>query len=293
MKTLTLSLLIFLTITAICQNSFQGNSLSNLKKVENEAYIFDSLLWVSIKDSTTLPENDSLCNNSTINSIFVSSNVTDYYKAPFKINDTEVYQIRCNCEELNLRLELQETQLFDQVMDFEPGYLEFNAIDSSVLPAIDSFCYNPVLNELFNNFSVQSINLLYGFDADEPILRGLTEIYGDFVHYELMLELEKYDTLITNIRMIGQCYPDLGIFWDKNEIVINIFPNPFDLGVNISSNTSEPKSIQIYNISGQLIEQRNFTDTVYFDTSSFNKGIYLVRIVGQNNLLELKTIIKL
>ena len=80
---------------------------------------------------------------------------------------------------------------------------------------------------------------------------------------------------------IGSC--TTAVHEIKNEMPINIFPNPAANSINIEA---QPKSqIEIYNIEGQLINNFiNDLNTTNVNISSYTYGIYFVKVKTQNGI---------
>jgi photosystem II stability/assembly factor-like uncharacterized protein len=77
---------------------------------------------------------------------------------------------------------------------------------------------------------------------------------------------------------------------------LNIYPNPAENTVNIVLYNSElgKAELQIFNAIGQMIESRHFNNNTVnkIDISQFEKGIYLVQIKTETQLIENKFIVK-
>ncbi|MBP7497435.1 MAG: fibronectin type III domain-containing protein, partial [Bacteroidales bacterium] len=78
-----------------------------------------------------------------------------------------------------------------------------------------------------------------------------------------------------------------------NSLNYNIYPNPTTGVINFSiSATSKAVDIYIYNISGSLIYQQNITSSSSIDLSSYNKGIYFIKVMSDKNVKTDKIIIQ-
>jgi len=87
-----------------------------------------------------------------------------------------------------------------------------------------------------------------------------------------------YGQLITNVKELSNCK-------------INIYPIPAQKLINIDSkeNISE---IQIYNLLGEVIlKMQNLEKNQKVDVSNFNKGIYFVKFISENNETIIKKIV--
>ena len=59
--------------------------------------------------------------------------------------------------------------------------------------------------------------------------------------------------------------------------VMSIAPNPSNVVITINPNGSEKMNVKIYDIRGQIIEERTiYGNSERVDLSKYNKGVYLV-----------------
>ena len=85
-----------------------------------------------------------------------------------------------------------------------------------------------------------------------------------------------------------------GTLADSNNLDnILLFPNPASqfVGLKIPRNYSPIRSLKVYNITGALIEQKAFPgtdETLRFDISRYNNGVYLMEINSENRKDVLK-----
>lgn len=79
---------------------------------------------------------------------------------------------------------------------------------------------------------------------------------------------------------------------DFSNIKVSIYPNPTSEKISIVSNQLI-KSISIYTIEGKLISEKTTNSNQdKIDMTSYNDGIYIIRITDENNLITSKKIIK-
>lgn len=82
-----------------------------------------------------------------------------------------------------------------------------------------------------------------------------------------------------------------GLSVNNNSIdTFNIFPNPVSDILNISSN-SIIQNLSIYNMNGQKVIETN-TSLKQIDISNFSSGVYLLKVVGENEEIIYKKIVK-
>ncbi len=89
---------------------------------------------------------------------------------------------------------------------------------------------------------------------------------------------------------IWYIYGNVGIEEDvKEEIVtgIKVYPNPFSNKVIITSKKSE---VDIYDISGRLVDSFSLQGTVEWNTSSLSSGIYFLRFKTENSVITKKLV---
>src|SRR5690606_6326331 len=74
---------------------------------------------------------------------------------------------------------------------------------------------------------------------------------------------------------------------------IEIFPNPTQDFLNISSSNQPFKSLRIYNITGQTISvlQQNNSNFAQISLLGYEKGIYILEVIFENGLTEMKKIV--
>ena len=92
---------------------------------------------------------------------------------------------------------------------------------------------------------------------------------------------------------------ELSIEMDNNFNLFNVYPNPFNstISIQVNNNLINPYRVQIFNLSGKLIETIDFKsfydNSINWDASNLKSGIYLVNFSSNNNSLTKKiTLIK-
>jgi hypothetical protein len=104
---------------------------------------------------------------------------------------------------------------------------------------------------------------------------------------------DSYGCTATDIIVIT-VIDNTGISITESETNINIYPNPTNnlLYLDIKNN-SEPISITISNLEGQIIFSSIFESNInqqIFDLSEFSKGIYLVTITLNGKIFKEKIV---
>jgi hypothetical protein len=79
----------------------------------------------------------------------------------------------------------------------------------------------------------------------------------------------------------------------ENEIITNIYPNPFMDYFKIETEANKTLSFQLFNATGQLIRQENFYNNLTInDLSMLSKGVYFYTIVDGNRVLKAGKVLK-
>jgi len=84
------------------------------------------------------------------------------------------------------------------------------------------------------------------------------------------------------------------LYVDSNEqFKIELSPNPFENNIFIKSNEEGKLKYDIYNIEGKLLLNGYFNKTDYIDLSILNKGLYLINVYMDEQLIYTDKIVKL
>jgi len=73
---------------------------------------------------------------------------------------------------------------------------------------------------------------------------------------------------------------------------ISVYPNPVNNELHISMPANSNTEIQIYNIKGELMEKinKNSSKDISFNTQNWTSGMYLIRIINEDQILNKKFI---
>ena len=92
---------------------------------------------------------------------------------------------------------------------------------------------------------------------------------------------------------------ELSININSNFNLFEIYPNPFNstISIQVNNNLVNPYQMQIFSLSGKLVETIDYkkfqNNSVSWDASELNSGIYLVNFVSQDRSLTKKiTLVK-
>lgn len=85
----------------------------------------------------------------------------------------------------------------------------------------------------------------------------------------------------------------VGIHNHKSDQYLSIYPNPTGQSISIRTNVILPYELMITSLKGQILFSAQCNESVHFiDLSSFQKGVYLIRIRSKQTM-RIKRIIKL
>ena len=76
------------------------------------------------------------------------------------------------------------------------------------------------------------------------------------------------------------------------EVDIKIFPNPTSDYLNVCSDISSVILVEIFNVNGQKFFKSSENASHTIDVSSFSKGIYIINIYRQNQLIKTVKLLK-
>ena len=183
---------------------------------------------------------------------------------------------------------------------------EISAPGVEVVSSISSFTeesYTPVTQNYYNGrhyiFAKMS-----GTSMSSPAVTGIVALMlqanpnlsTDEVR-EILFSSARNDNMTGNIHTTGQMSDIWG--WGKADayhavaqavgrlsigdpsdrlLPIMAFPNPATLSTTIATGTSNPASVRIYDESGRLIWEGSALGETTINTTSWNKGIYIIRV---------------
>ena len=104
------------------------------------------------------------------------------------------------------------------------------------------------------------------------------------------LAVSAYDTLIWSyINKLNSGCTLTSVKKNKTENMVSIFPNPTKNSFNIKTDLLDNFSVSIFNMQGQILqEQKNINNNFEFDVSTYEKGIYFVRLFNDNGFSEIQ-----
>ena len=104
------------------------------------------------------------------------------------------------------------------------------------------------------------------------------------------LAISAYDTLIWSyINKLNNGCNLTSIKEKKSENNSSIFPNPTKNSFYIKTDLLDNFSVSIFNLQGQILqEQKNINNNFEFDVSTYDKGIYFVRVFNDEGFSEIQ-----
>lgn len=85
----------------------------------------------------------------------------------------------------------------------------------------------------------------------------------------------------------------LSISDNFKQTVFSIFPNPTSNLITLQTNQIiQNGKIQLTDLSGRLVQQFNFDQSLQIDLSHFSNGVYLINFFGDGNLLSVQKLVK-
>jgi hypothetical protein len=90
--------------------------------------------------------------------------------------------------------------------------------------------------------------------------------------------------------------PSVGLKENDLKNNINIYPNPTSNIINIEASTSsatDKLKIEISNVIGQVLISENQTNQrSSFNIQNFPSGLYFIKLISEDNVIETRKIIK-
>jgi predicted outer membrane repeat protein len=236
--------------------------------------------------------NNTICNNSSdyapgiyvsggyhfINSIIWGNGNTSIYPEQIYISDSRNNPSVQNCviekgEDYNMSL----FTIFDNVYFDNPNFLRLN----------ETLTYNR--DSIIAYWSIDTTSIC----AD----KGINTYYRS-VELNLKNDINFNNRVSNEVVDIGafefQNSPDIPnfIFDNVKENDLIIYPNPTNGKIWIDLDSKEILTIELFDMSGKLIQSRSFYRNTQIDISQFPQGIYNLLIKDKNKTLKTNKIIK-
>ena len=78
----------------------------------------------------------------------------------------------------------------------------------------------------------------------------------------------------------------------NSENLLNVYPNPTKDILCIKPLDNQKYDVSIYSIHEHLVSHYSNLDTNQIDIKNLEKGIYILKITSQNNIIHIQKIIK-
>jgi hypothetical protein len=190
----------------------------------------------------------------------------------------------------------------------KPGdYLPNNSdisqtIDSIKVTTIDSILINNSyrksfnLNVTFTQGGTDTVSIIEGIGSTGGLLEEIPPYYVFQEEVGKILNCVQVDSqIIYNAFNSSSCEVSTGIMKTPPKVNLKIFPNPVEMGGNISiQGILENYSLTISNVLGQIVfsTPMNNSQSIALPGSIIS-GVYICRILTQDNLLMTKKIVVL
>ena len=262
-------------------------------------------IWVSPKDSSALPINNTVTGNAELNKIF-----EDYHIEKYNFLDildlgydekTAIYEIHLKKEYAHwgnsLTARLNYLKVFDLICTPCLNYggqcaslIHFEAIDNSLLPCSPTRSCNDKMNAILARHNVLS------YEQSFPYSQSLSEVIT--ISYYADNPINLYNDLLSLNDLLQYLFLDCDYnanlfilstteFETMSSVVVS--PNPVQDYMSISG--VDPQWITLYDAIGRIVfTQTNCLDKI--DMSYFPKGLYLLHIISDKGIVYTKKLIK-
>ena len=82
------------------------------------------------------------------------------------------------------------------------------------------------------------------------------------------------------------CLSFVGLNDLDNDIDIQLFPNPFQENVTITTNRNGPVCIYLYDITARLLIQRGFSNSTILNTDQLSSGMYIYEVRSEGVVMQ-------
>jgi len=66
------------------------------------------------------------------------------------------------------------------------------------------------------------------------------------------------------------------------DYIVNVFPNPANEYINVSSTNPSEQLIKVYSLTGKLVVETSFTSTIKIDISTLSTGTYIYNVIDKS-----------
>jgi hypothetical protein len=278
--------------------SFYVVTLGQQDRIENRLQI-----GVVIQDSSAIPEQNGLTQNSLFNALLDSFQVISYfhdytYYYGMQSSDTvEVFGFNLKSENnedvdiIEFYDRLLSLNLFEMVIPYSKSLMVF-PLDTSIYPISNTLSGNSIINAILTEYNIIGYYRPY-IDAVDSNLHKYVRIECDCDIVELYKELSAfYGQYFGGFFIEEKAWTEDLEIQDYTIDNINIYPNPTNgiFVLNLGENTGVTH-LDIVDISGKIIKSQNVEgNTAIINISDSKQGIYIVRIYFENRVINHKII---
>jgi hypothetical protein len=278
--------------------SFYVVTLGQKDRIENRLQI-----GVVIQDSSAIPEQNGLTQNSLFNALLDSFQVISYfhdytYYYGMQSTDTvEVFGFNLKSENnedvdiIEFYDRLLSLNLFEMVIPYSKSLMVF-PLDTSIYPISNTLSGNSIINAILTEYNIIGYYRPY-IDAVDSNLHKYVRIECDCDIVELYKELSAfYGQYFGGFFIEEKAWTEDLEIQDYTIDNINIYPNPTNgiFVLNLGENTGVTH-LDIVDISGKIIKSQNVEgNTAIINISDSKQGIYIVRIYFENRVINHKII---
>ena len=174
-------------------------------------------------------------------------------------------------------------------------------LSNDELAEYNNFCYYNTLRESVytsgRNYAQLTDDEIAELEAIADLNTGVSSAYANSVlcfFYGICQEIEEQDfddTPMNNKNAVATVEENS----ERESLVVYVYPNPADdeLNILISSLPEGTTSIEFHDVAGRLMLSHEITSTnASVDISSLKQGIYMYRIVNNDNVIARDRIVK-
>ena len=222
--------------------------------------------------------------NTTTNSLDIVTNGSQTPYTAQKIGFTSG-----NCVNASIDLSVAAQQIFTINLTTTVAVPEFLIYLYDVTGAVTSV--NPTIVALTAGANTVSVTSGINFsEIDESQVGGM-----GFVIRKAYNDATVVGTVSIQTIRIGDAVTTAGTSAAVNNSLLSVYPNPAkdQINIDLSSLNTSDAAVKIMNSNGMLVyEGRTSNSSETINTSSFNKGIYLVQVSSGNNVSNKKIVIE-
>ncbi|HXU27037.1 MAG TPA: T9SS type A sorting domain-containing protein, partial [Bacteroidia bacterium] len=101
-----------------------------------------------------------------------------------------------------------------------------------------------------------------------------------------------YNAAIITDTTINTFVAALGINQITNIGKVTVYPNPTNSNFIIETNSNEKQTLEIFDVTGKMVLNRNITGKTNIDVSSLDNGIYFIQVKTNENISTQKIIVQ-